>query len=261
MGSPLSELLELVRYKELLKNLVTRDIKVRYKRSVLGFLWVMLNPLLMMLILSMVFSELFKVSTKNYTAYLLSGIVFWNLFSQSTSTSVVSLIGNSNLIKKIYIPKAIFPLSVIVSAAINFIFSLVPLFIVLYFTGAPLGSHIYLLPVVVLLVVLFSYGISLFLSTMTVFFHDTIYIYEVLLMAWMYVTPIFYPESIIPQKYTFVLYLNPFYYFLGVFRDALYMNLSFPSEKLLYSLAFAVTAVVAGWLFYARYKDRVIYYL
>ena len=123
----LSRIREILKYRELLRNLVIRDIKVRYKRSLLGFFWVMLNPLLMMLILNLVFSELFRVSTKDYTAYLLSGIILWNFFSQGTSTSVYSLIRNSNLIKKIYLPRAIFPFSVVISALINFIFSLLPL--------------------------------------------------------------------------------------------------------------------------------------
>ena len=261
MVAPIQEFLEIMKYKELLRNLITRDIKVRYKRSVLGFLWVMLNPLFMMLILNMVFSELFKVSTKNYASYLLSGIILWNFFSQSTSTSVLSLLGNSNLIKKIFIPKAIFPLSVIMSAMVNFIFSLVPLLLIFYLTGTSIGPHIYLVPVIIVLVVLFSFGISLILSTLTVFFHDTIYIYEVLLLGWMYITPIFYPESIVPQKFTFILHLNPFYYFLTAFRGALYADTSFFLGKLLWSVLFSLTALAVGWLFYNRFKDRVIYYL
>jgi ABC-type polysaccharide/polyol phosphate export permease len=261
MVALIHEFLQIVKYKELLRNLVTRDIKVRYKRSFLGFLWVMLNPLFMMLILTMVFSGLFKVSVKNYASYLLSGIILWNFFSQSTSTSLMSLFGNSNLIKKVFIPKAIFPLSVIMSAMVNFIFSLVPLFLIFYVTGTPIGPHIYLVPVILVLVGLFSFGVSLILSTLTVFFHDTIYIYEVLLLGWMYLTPIFYPESIIPQKFAFILQLNPFYYFLTLFRGALYADTSLLFEKLLYSVFFSLAALAAGWLFYNRFKDRVVYYL
>lgn len=261
MGPHVSEILEVLRYKELLRNLVTRDIKIRYKRSVLGFLWVMLNPLLMMLVLSMVFSGLFKVRTPNYTSYLLSGIILWNFFSQSTTTSVVSLIANSRLIKKIYIPKAVLPLSVVLSAVVNFLFSLVPLFFIIYLTGAPLGSRLYLLPVVLVLVGLFSFGIALLLSTLTVFFHDTIYIYDVLLMVWMYMTPIFYPESIIPQKFLFIFHLNPFYYYLAIFRGALYLDVSFVSAKLLYGFLFSLASMTVGWFFYSANKDKIIYHL
>ena len=261
MSASTSEIFEILRYKELLRNLVTRDIKVRYKRSVLGFFWVMLNPLLMMLVMSMVFSSLFRVTTPNYTSYLLSGIIFWNFFSQSTSTSVVSLISNSGLIKKIYIPKAIFPLSVVLSAVVNFLFSLVPLFSIIYMTGTPLGNHIYLLPVILVLVAVFSFGISLILSTLTVFFHDTIYIYDVLLMIWMYMTPIFYPESIIPQKFSFIIHLNPFYYYLAIFRGALYLDVSFVFEKLLYGFLFSLASLTVGWFCYSANKDKIVYHL
>ncbi|HET6514609.1 MAG TPA: ABC transporter permease [Thermodesulfovibrionales bacterium] len=261
MTRALDEISEIVRYKEFLRNLVMRDIKVRYKRSVLGFLWVMLNPLLMMLILSTVFSEVFKVSTKNYTTYLISGIILWNFFSQSTVTSLRSIFGNGNLIKKVYVPKAIFPLSIILSAMINFVFSLVPLLIIFFITGTSVSLNIYLVPVIIILVALFSFGISLILSTLTVFFHDTIYIYDVLLLAWMYATPIFFPESIIPQRFLFILNLNPLYYFLTTFRAALFMDGSFIFGKLMCSLLFSLAALAAGLVVYSRYRDRLIYYL
>lgn len=255
------EIKEIIRYRELLRNLVIKDIKVRYKRSVLGFIWVMLNPLLMMLVLNMVFSGLFKVSTPNYTAYLISGIILWNFFSQSTSTSLVSFIGNSNLIKKIYLPKAIFPLSITISALVHFAFSLIPLFIIFLTAGTRLSPYVYLLPFILILLFLFSYGISLIISTLTVFFHDTKYIYDVLLMAWMYSTPVFYPESIVPDKFRFLLQINPIYHFLSLFRFSLYADIELDPQKLLYGLFFSVFAFLAGWLFYNRFKDRVTFYL
>ncbi len=252
---------DIIRYRELLRNLVIKDIKVRYKRSVLGFLWVMLNPLLMMLVLNIVFSELFRVATRNYTAYLISGIILWGFFSQSTSTSLVSFMGNSNLIKKIYLPKVIFPLSIVLSALIHFSFSLIPLFIILFITGTQLSPLLYLLPIILVLVFVFSFGISLILSTLTVFFHDTRYIYDVLLMAWMYMTPVFYPESIIPENFRFMLKMNPLYHYLTLFRSSLYADTQFDPQKLLYGFFFAALAFVAGWSFYNRYKDRVVFYL
>jgi ABC-type polysaccharide/polyol phosphate export permease len=261
MVKSLAEAREIFRYRELLRNLVLRDIKVRYKRSFLGFVWVMLNPLLMMLIMNIVFSEVFRVSTKNYTAYLLSGIILWNFFSQGTSTAVPSMVGNSNLIKKIYIPKAVFPLSVVLSATINFAFSLVPLVIIFLITGTEVSPHVYLLPVVFVLVGLFSYGISLALSTLTTFFHDTIYIYDVLLLAWMYATPIFYPAGIIPQKFGLLLQLNPLYHFITVFRGALYLDVPSLAGSLFYGSLFSIASVAAGWLIYNRFKDRLVYYL
>jgi len=261
MATYKSEAFDILRYKELLRNLVMRDIKVRYKRSVIGFLWVMLNPLLMMLILNMVFSEVFRVSTKNYTSYLLSGIILWNFFSHSTSTALPSLLVNSNLIKKIYLPKAIFPLSVVMSAVVNFVFSLVPLFFIFYLTDTHVGNRIIMLPLVVIIMGMFCFGVSLILSTLTVFFHDTIYIYEVGLLAWMYMTPVFFPESIVPERFRLIFHLNPMYYFISVFRGILYLDVPFFYEKLLYAFLCSLAALSAGWFFYGRYKDRVVYHL
>jgi ABC-type polysaccharide/polyol phosphate export permease len=255
------EIAEIIRYKELLRNLIAKDIKIRYKRSVIGFFWVMLHPLLMMAILNMVFSEIFKMPGKSYSVYILSGLIFWNLFSQSTSTSIASFTGNRDLIKKIYLPKSIFPLSVSLSALIHFVFSLIPLFIFIFISGTPVSPGIFMLPVVLMSALLFCYGISLFISTATVFFHDTRYIYDVLLIAGMYITPIFYPESIIPQKYTLIVHMNPLFYFLSAFRAAIYMEGQNLFEKLLYGSLFSVVTFIAGWLFYNRFKDRIIYHL
>lgn len=259
--SVVQEIREITKYRELLKNLVVRDLKVRYRRSVLGFAWVMLNPLLMMLILSVVFSELFKISTKSYTVYLLSGIIMWNFFSQSTTVTVISFLANANIIKKIYLPKSIFPLSSILSAAINFIFSIVPLALILLFTHTPLSGHFYFIPIVLFFLIIFSFGLSLALSTLAVFFHDIIYIYEVVLLAWMYATPVFYPESIIPERFKLLIQLNPLYYFIKLFRGWLYMDLPLYSWDLMYVMLYSLLSLLIGCALHFQYRDRVIYYL
>jgi ABC-type polysaccharide/polyol phosphate export permease len=261
MISSLNEISEILRYKELLRNLIARDIKVRYKRSVLGIFWVMLHPLLMMIVLSMIFSEIFNVTTKNYSLYVLSGFILWNFFSQSTSSALSSFTSNSSLINKIYLPKSIFPLSVILSGLIHFVFSLVPLFVIFLFSGAPLSPKIFILPLLIVMVMLFSFGVSLIIATLTVFFHDTRYIYDVLLIALMYATPIFYPESIVPQKYVFILHLNPLFYFMDIFRIALYLDGPHLFGSLLYGGLFSIAAFIIGWFFYSLYKERIIYYL
>jgi len=261
MREALKEVLELIRYRELLRNLVIRDIKVRYKRSVLGFAWVMLNPLFMMLILSLVFSALFKVTVPNYTAYVLSGIIFWHFFSQGTSIALMGFTGNSDLLKKVYIPKTVFPLSDIISALINFMLSLIPLFVILLITGTRISYHIVFLPAAIILLFIFSFGFSLILSTITVFFKDMIYIYNVLLMAWMYLTPVFYPPTIVPERYRLFLSLNPLYHFIEIFRGCLYTDSPLIYEHFIYGLAFSALALLVGWAFYHRYKDRIVYYL
>ena len=257
----LEEFKEIIKYRELLRNLVIRDLKVRYKRSMLGFAWVMLNPLLMMVILSIVFSELFKVKIENYTSYVLSGIILWHFFSQSTSIAVRGFVNNDNLLKKIYIPKVAFPLSVIISASINFILSLIPLFAILILTGSSISHNIFLLPAGIILIFVFAFGVSLVLSTITVFFRDMIYIYEVLLLAWMYMTPVFYPEGIIPEKYAFIFQFNPLYHFLKIFRASLYLETPAFAEHFIYSGCFSLLMLITGWFVYSRYKDKIVYYL
>jgi len=257
----LEEFKEIIKYRELLRNLVIRDLKVRYKRSMLGFAWVMLNPLLMMLIFYVVFSEIFKITVQNYTAYVISGVIFWFFFSQSTSVALRSFVGNSNLLKKVYIPKAVLPLSVIFSAIINLGLSLIPLFAIIIMTGTTISHNIFLLPVSILLIFIFSFGISLILSTLTVFFKDMIYIYEVLLLAWMYMTPVFYPESILPERYSLVFVINPLYHLMKVFRCSLYLNTSTLGEHLIYSSLFSLFILILGWIFYSCNKNRIVYHL
>jgi ABC-2 type transport system permease protein len=261
MIKSLDEISEILRYKDLLRNLVARDIKVRYKRSFIGFFWVMLHPLLMMIVLSMVFSELFKIETKNYSVYVLSGFILWNFFAQSTSCALTSFTGNLSLINKIHLPKSVFPLAVILSGLIHFVFSLVPLFAIFLISGTPMTSQIYMLPILILMVMLFSLGVSLIVSTLTVFFHDTRYIYDVLLMAFMYATPIFYPESIIPGKYALILHLNPLFYFMHLFRMILYIGGPDLYLSLGYCFLFSVGTLIFGWAVYSRYKERIIYYI
>jgi len=257
----LKEIAEVARYRELLKNLVLRDLKVRYRRSVLGFVWVMLNPLLMMLVLSVIFSEIFKVSTKNYTVYLLSGIIMWNFFAQSTGITVHAFLANRDLIKKVYIPRSIFPLSVLLSALVNFVFSLVPLIVIMVATGTPVSMNFYFVPFCLALVFVFSFGVALVLSTLTVFFHDIVYIYDVLLLAWMYATPVFYPASIVPERFRVLLDMNPMYHLLTLFRGGLYLTTPAMLVQAAYGLLFSAGSLLIGSLIYIRLKDRLVYYL
>jgi ABC-type polysaccharide/polyol phosphate export permease len=250
-----------LKYLYLLQNLVVRDIKVRYKRSVLGFIWVMLNPLLIMFILNLVFSELFKGASKNYTAYLITGIVFWNFYSQSTSVAVSSFVSNANLIKKIYLPKSIFPMSVVLSAGINLLFSLIPLIIILLLTKTDISPYFYMLPIVILLSLIFAYGVSLCIATFMVFFHDIKQIYEVLVFALMYMTPIFYPIDIVPQRYRFIIDANPLTYFIELFRSTIYAETVFSYERLSLLFLISLTSYVIGNLIYTKFKDRLVYEL
>ena len=253
------EIRELYRYRELIKNLVIRDIKKRYKRSILGFLWVMLDPLLMMIVFYAVFVGIFGRTLYNYTAYVISGITMWQLFAQGTKISSMALISNRNLITKLYMPKSIFPLSVVVSSFVHFLFALVPLLLVIILSGTSISANVLFIPAVVLLIFFFSLGISFAVSTIAVFFHDAVYIYDVLLLAWMYLSAIFYPVSILPEKLQFLMYFNPVYHYIVLFRGCLYDNNISLSEHMLYGLIFSLISFSVGWIIYIKNRERIVF--
>ncbi len=256
------EIKDILGYRELLRNLVVRDIKVRYKRSILGFLWVMLNPLLMMVVFYLVFSSLFQRTVHNYIAYVITGITVWHLYAQSTSRATRAFFESANILKKKALPRSIFPLSMVVSAVVNFLFSLVPMYIILIVSGAsPLKGALQYLPICILLILTFTYGVSLLLSTVTVFFHDTIYIYEVLLLALMYLSAIFYPVQILPEGSMVVVNLNPLYHYINLFRACVYDSTLNPEVHLFYSSVYAFASILVGWTVYFTNRQRIVFYL
>ncbi len=261
MVNTLKEAKEIFRYRELLRNLVLRDVKIRYKRSALGFLWVMLDPLLMLLVFYVIFSGSFGNSVGKYSAYVMSGLIMWQFFSQGTKVASVAFLQNRNLINKIYLPKAIFPLAVVASSLVHFIFALVPLSVILLSSGIKLGPNLALLPYAAAVVFVFSFGMALTVATLAVFFHDVTYIYEVVLLGWMYLSAIFYPVSILPQKLQMLMSLNPLYHFISLFRASLYDASLLSAEHVLLGLVFAVLSFLVGWGIYYRNKDRIIFYL
>ena len=182
-----------------LRELIVRDLKIKYRRSVLGYLWSILNPLMLMGVLTIVFSTMFRFDIPNYPVYLLTGQLLFGFFSESTNMAMSSILGGSSLIKKVYLPKYIFPVSRVLSSFTTMLFSFVALLIVMLVTSADFYVTTILLPVVLLYLLVFSIGVSLILSVMVVFFRDIQYLYGVLLTALNYLTPIFYPASMLPQ--------------------------------------------------------------
>jgi len=257
----LEELVVLRGYTDLLQNLVLRDLRVRYKRSVLGFLWTMLNPLLMMIVFTIVFSTVFRFAIDNFIVYFLSAYLLWTFFSQSTLAALTSIVGNADLIKKIYVPKSVFVLSNVVSGLINFLFALVPLTIVVVLTGPRIDRSWLILPVPVILTAVFALGVSLLVSAVVVFFYDVVEMYQVVLVAWMYLTPIFYPLDIIPHPFRKIIQLNPMYYLTECFRLPLHSGTLPPVTYLAYSSLAASLAFVIGWWVFSRATDRFAYYI
>lgn len=251
----------LYRYRDLVSYLVARDLKVRYRRSSIGFLWTMLQPLLMMLVFHLVFSALFKFDIDNYPVYALSGVLFWNFFSQSVVTSMNSLRGNATLLKKLPVPKWIFPLSTVLAGVANLLLALVPLFAILIITGHPLRPALMFLPVAILIATVFTLGAGLLLSPLAAFFSDVIELVNVLLMLVMYLTPLFYPLSIIPESFRWVVRYSPVRSVLEVFRDPIYYGKLPPVTHLSVAVTVALVTFVLGVLMFRRVSDRIAFYV
>lgn len=254
----LQELQEALTHRHLLFQLVRRDILTRYKRSFFGVAWTMLNPLGTMIVLSVVFSHLFH-TTPAYPAYILSGLLAWNFFSQSTVGAMNSLIWGGGLLKRIYIPRASFGLSAVGTGLVNLVLSLVPLFLVMAIIGVPIKATIVFLPISIFLLACFALGIGLALSTLAVYFPDVAEMYQIILTAWMYLTPIIYPETVIPDKYQLILHLNPMYYLLKLWRLPLYDG-RWPTWVEFWPAAVAaIGMLLIGWFVFTSKSDEFAY--
>jgi ABC-type polysaccharide/polyol phosphate export permease len=254
-----SELRELWRYRDLLRLLVANRIKTRYKRSALGVVWTLLNPLLTTLVLTIAFSYLLRFELKNYPIYLLVGLLFWNFFNQTTNDAMHTLIWGSSLIKRIYVPRAVFAVAVTGNGLINFLFALIPLLVIMLGFHHPIRPTLLLLPVAILLMSMFTLGFSLLVSTLAVFFVDFVDLLGVILSAWFYLTPIIYPATIIPEKYLPFIQLNPLNNLLGLFRSLIYLGeIPAPLSWLKAAVIASVTLAVGWWIF-TRKVDEFAY--
>jgi ABC-2 type transport system permease protein len=251
-GSLLDEARDLVAHEHLLRSLVMRDLTVRYKRSVLGVLWTMLNPLLMMLILTLVFSTFFRFAIKHFEVYFLSEYLPWIFFSQTTVSSMASMSWNGPLMKRVRIPKSIFAVSTTLSGIANLVISCIPLAIIMLIKGAPFSSAILFLPVSFLILGAFTLGVSLTLSSLSVYFADIKETYQAAVLGLMYLAPIIYPMSIVPEKYLWLVRINPLVHLLQIVRDPIYYGRLPTSLDLMISSIWAMAALISGWLVFRR---------
>ncbi len=250
-----------LRYRYLLYNLITRDIKVKYRRSVLGIVWSILNPLLMMLVMTAVFSKVFKFNVPNFPVYYLLGSTIWNFFSEATNSAIMSILGASSLIKKVYIPKYIFPIQKVLFAFVNMLFSLIAVVFIFLVTKTPITGTALLLPIPLLYVLFFAMGISMLLSALTVYFRDVLHLYAVILTAWMYFTPIFYPVNALPQMMQNILKINPLYHYVSYVRDILMYNTvpSFSANFICF--IWAAVSMVIGFFVFKKLQGKFILYI
>lgn len=249
------------KYRFLVEQLVARDFKSRYKRSVLGVLWSFLNPLLTMLVQYVVFSTIFRGDIENFPLYLLSGIVTFNFFSEATSVASQSIVTNTPLITKVYIPKIIYPLSCIATSALNLLIAYIPLLGVMVLTGTWPTPAFFLFPFEVICLVMFCIGVGLILATMMVYFKDIQFLWNIITMLWMYATPIFYPETIIPANFLPIYRLNPLYRFISFLRTILIEGVSPAPGSYFACIACAVIPFVIGVWVFRRHEDNFIYHL
>ncbi len=249
------------RYSYLLRQLVIRDFKIKYNASVLGVFWSFLNPLLMMVVYYVVFSTIFHNEIENFTVYLITGIVLFNYFSESTNLGLMSIVSNANLITKVYVPKYIYPISKSLSSAINMLISMIPMLLIMLFTGVMPTRSLLLLPFVIACIIIFSMGMCMLLSTSMAFFRDTQFLWSVLVTMFSFLTPVFYPESIIPQNFLSLYHMNPLYQFVHFLRGiTLGGTAPLPGEFLGCLLA-AFIPLVVGFTVFRHYQDEFVLYL
>ena len=248
-------------YKFLLSQLVSRDFKIRYKRSVFGMLWSMLNPLLMMCIQYLIFSNLFRFQIENYAVHLLIGTVTFNFFSEASQTALTSIIESASLITKVKLPICIFPISKIFSAGINLGFSTLALYVIIFIQGIPLNLCHLLIPVLYIMLAFFALGIGLILSALMVFFRDMQFIYNVLIMLWTYLTPLFYSIDIVPERFLPIYKLNPMLHYVTFFRTLVLSGTVPDIYEFLWCFGYAVLFMLIGILIYKKTKKNFILYI
>ena len=257
------------RYLFLMKQLISRDFKVKYKRSVLGVLWSLLYPVLMMAVMALVFSQMFKFKTEgmNYIVYLMTGIVMFNYFSEATNAAMTSVISNFGLINKVYIPKYIFPIAKCLFVCINFLLTLIPWLIIIFLTRFGLGEFpcyfnvwYILIPYILVCFVFFTMGIGLILSCVSVFLRDMMYIYGIILTIWNYLTPTFYSLEILPIYLQELFKINPLYQFITCIRSIVLAGQR-PSLTMLATITiWGLGTFIIGSLIFKKKQDKFIYY-
>jgi ABC-2 type transport system permease protein len=259
--SAIEELRSVFRYRDLMVQLIRRDIVTRYKRSFLGILWTMLNPLGTMLIMSIVFSQVFSMGG-TYPAYIITNLIAWNFFSQTTTASLNAMLWGSSFFQKIYLPRTSFVISSIGTGLVNTLLALVPLIAIFLITKVPLPATIFLLPVSMLLLSAFSLGIGLILSTFVAFFPDIAEMYPIFLTAWMYLTPIILPEEIYAKILNgWLLRINPLFPVIRVFRLVIYDGKVPTLAEWGIAAGVALGTLLIGWIFFTQKSKSFAYYV
>lgn len=249
------------KYVPLIHELVSRDIKLKYRKSVLGYFWSLLNPLMMMAIMTVIFSFMFRFDIPNYPLYLICGQTLFNCFNEASSRAMTSVIDNGNLIKKVYIPKYVFPLAKVTSCFVNMLFNLVAILIVMVFTRAGFHASALLFPLPILCLYLFSCGFGMLLAALSVQFRDVTHLFSVLMTAWMYATPLFYPITAVPEWVQGIIHLNPLYMYIDAFRQLLLFGTTPSALSWLGCVLSAAVCLAVGGLIFRKMQRNFIFYV
>jgi lipopolysaccharide transport system permease protein len=255
---------ELYRYRELTKNLIIRDLKIRYKNSILGVLWSLLNPLFMTLVFTIVFTLMLRRGTEDYPVLFMSGYLPWSYLAASVSTSITSIVGNAPLVKKVYFPREVLPLSGVLANLVNFLLSLIVLFVLMFAFSVKVTPAILMLPLIILTQTLFVLGLGFFLATANVFYRDTQHIMQVVMQAWFFMTPIFYPIDTLPQAANilgitvniqlWIRRLNPMASLVASYHDVLFYGVPTGWDFFLRTFITCLIILVAGYLVFCRFS-------
>jgi ABC-2 type transport system permease protein len=249
------------RHRALIWALALKELKLRYKRSVLGFLWALLNPALMMVVLTIVFSTILRFNIPHYAIFLLSVLLPWTFFSQSIAYGVECIVSNGELIKKVAVPKLVFPVAAVISNIVNLLLSLIPMALVVLLLGHPFYATWLYLPVPILALVLFTLGVTCLCAAANVFYRDVAHIVQIVLSAWFYFTPIIYALDFVPPHMQWLFKLNPISYVMNGFRLAVYYGQLPRLQSIIASFVCGIAALLIGFAFFRKYQDEFVYYV
>jgi lipopolysaccharide transport system permease protein len=249
-------IMEVVAYRGMLWRLITADLRARYKGSVLGFLWTFLNPLLTLLVYTLVYSFILRMNIPHYSAFLLVGLLAWNLFSASVQASSRVILSQASIVKKIYFPREVLPLSVVGASLINYLFSLAILFPYLFINGIHLHWTWVAFPVILLIELLQITGLSLIVAAVNVYLRDVEHVLNILMMILFYLTPIFYSLQLIPKHYQVFFKLNPMASVIIDMQNILFYGQAIPWKLTLYGGVLSILLFTTGWVVFARLNVR-----
>lgn len=254
-------LFELYEFRFVLQQLVRQQLILRYRRTVFGYFWTLFNPLLMMSVTAIVFSTIFKMDLKTYAVFLFAGMIPFSFFSNSVTQSGQSLINNEGLIKKIYIPKLIFPLAVSVALLIDSILAAAMLFVIILAIGGNMTVALFFIPIVYFLLFLFSFGIAMILAIGAVYFRDLQYVVGILMQALLFLTPVLYKPEALQGKVAWIIALNPLTHFVELFRMPIYLGVFPDASMVLKGLLFSIVSLAVGLWFFRKHERRIVFRL